>query len=162
MLDNSNNPLQNVKIRLFRTNQGSNNSLPMQIGTPVSTDSKGYFEIKPAPVGIFKIMADGSTAGAFPTLEYDLLTIAGQENTLGMPIYLPKLDTVNKLCVDQNTGGSLVLPQTPGFKLTVAPGSATFPGGSRSGCITVTVVNGIKCLGPGLRSAAAVIVTFSQ
>ncbi|MDE3197388.1 MAG: hypothetical protein KGN84_13650, partial [Acidobacteriota bacterium] len=62
VLDNSNNPIQGVTMRLYQTNQGNNNNLPVQIGTPVQTDSKGMFVISPAPVGFFKLMADGSTA----------------------------------------------------------------------------------------------------
>ncbi|MCP4246248.1 MAG: hypothetical protein GY778_04290, partial [bacterium] len=47
----------------------------------------------------------------------------------------------NGLYVDETQGGTLTLPQVPGFALEVAPGSATFPGGSRSGQISVTVVH---------------------
>ncbi len=36
-------------------------------------------------------MADGSTApnGPWPTLEFDIVTIAGQTIDVGLPIYLP-------------------------------------------------------------------------
>ena len=81
-------------------------------------------------MGAFKLMADGSTApnGPWPTLEFDIVTIAGQTIDVGLPIYLPVLDAVNRLCVSETTGGTLTLPQVPGFALTVAPGSATFAG----------------------------------
>ena len=75
-------------------------------------------------------MADGATAarpGPWPTLEYDLVTVVGLNNNVGMPIFLPKLDAVNRLCVSETTGGTLTLPDVPGFSLTVKPGSATFP-----------------------------------
>src|SRR5439155_9989120 len=42
VLDNSNNPIQNVTIRLFQINQG----LPVQIGTPVVTNAQGTFLIQ--------------------------------------------------------------------------------------------------------------------
>lgn len=164
VLDNSNNPIQGVTIRLFETNQGNNNNLPVQVGTPVQTDAKGTFLIQPAPIGFFKLMADGTTASgpnSYPTLEYDVVTVAGNNNTVGMPIYLPALDTVNKLCVDETHGGTLTLPQVPGFALTVLPGSATFPGGSRTGCVTVTPVNGDKVpMAPGFGQQPRFIVTI--
>lgn len=164
VLDNSNNPIQGATVRLFQTNQGNTNNLPVQVGTPVQTDAKGTFSIQPAPVGSFKLMADGTTANgpkSYPTLEYDIVTVAGNDNTVGMPIYLPALDTVNKLCVDGTHGGTLTLPQVPGFALTVLPGSATFPGGSRTGCVSVTPVNGDKVpMSPGFGQQPRFIVTI--
>ena len=164
VLDNSNNPIQGATIRLFQTNQGNNNNLPVQIGTPVQSGPAGTFQIPSAPVGSFKLMADGSTAtglASYPTLEYDIVTVAGTDNTVGMPIYLPALDTVNKLCVDETHGGKLTLPQVPGFSLTVAKDSATFPGGSKQGCITVTPVNGDKVpMSPGFGQQPRFIVTI--
>jgi hypothetical protein len=164
VLDNSNNPIPGVTIRLFQTNLGSANNLPVQIGTPIQTNAQGTFVIQSAPVGSFKLMADGTTSTApksYPTLEYDVVTIAGNDNTVGMPIYLPALDTVNKLCVDATHGGTLTLPQVPGFALTVLSGSATFPGGSRQGCITVTPVNGDKVpMAPGFGQQPRFIVTI--
>lgn len=164
VLDNSNNPIQGATIRLFQTNQGTANNLPVQIGSPMQTDANGTFLIQSAPVGFFKLMADGTTAAgsrSYPTLEYDIVTVAGNNNTVGMPIYLPALDTVNKLCVDETHGGTLTLPQVPGFALTVLPGSATFPGGSRTGCVSVTPVNGDKVpMSPGFGQQPRFIVTI--
>ena len=165
VVDNSNNPMPNVTIRLYQTNQGSNNNLPRQIGTSVVTDAQGHFLISNAPFGYFKLMADGTTAGggtaSYPTLEYDIVTIAGQDNTVGVPIYLPVLNTVNKLCVDATHGGTLTLPQSPGFSLTVAPGAATFPGGARQGCVSVSTVNGDKVpMAPGFGQQPRFIVTI--
>jgi hypothetical protein len=164
VLDNSNNPIPGVTMRLYQTNQGNANNLPVQIGTQVKTDAQGTFLIQSAPVGAFKLMADGSTANgskAFPTLEYDIVTVAGNDNTVGMPIYLPALDTVNKLCVDATHGGTLTLPQVPGFSLTVQANSATFPGGARQGCLSVTPVNGDKVpMAPGFGQQPRFIVTI--
>jgi hypothetical protein len=108
-------------------------------------------------------MADGSTApgGAYPPLEFDITTVAGQNNDVGLPIYLPNLDTVNRLCVTETAGGTLTLPQVPGFALTIAAGSATFPGGARSGCVTVTPVNGDKVpMSPGFGQQPRFVVTI--
>ena len=164
VLDNSNQPIPGVTIRLYQTNQGSGNNLPVQVGNSVITDKTGSFVIASAPVGAFKLMADGSTATTpltYPTLEYDIVTVAGNDNTVGMPIYLPALDTVNKVCVDETHGGTLTLPQYPGFALAVAPGSATFPGGSRTGCVSVTPVNGDKVpMSPGFGQQPRFIVTI--
>src|SRR3954464_8115159 len=58
-----------------------------------------------------------------------------------MPIYLLPLDQHNGLLVDETRGGMLTLPEVPGFALEIAPGSVTFPGGSRSGVVSVTAVH---------------------
>jgi hypothetical protein len=163
VLDNSNNPIPGVTMRLYKTNQGSSNNQPQQIGTPVQTDAQGHFVITSAPFGYFKLMADGTTAGggsvSYPTLEYDIVTVAGQDNTVGTPIYLPVLDTVHQICVDATNGGTLTLPQSPGFSLTVAPGAATFPGGARQGCVTVSTVHGDKVpMAPGFGQQPRFIV----
>ena len=125
VLDNSNTPIEGVTVRLFQTHQGSNNNTPIQVGTPVRTDAQGQFLMAGAPVGFFKLMADGTTVsperGVFPTLEYDIVTVAGQENTVGMPLLLPVLDQTTQLCVSETQGGTLELPAVPGFSLKVAP-----------------------------------------
>ena len=164
VLDNSNHAIPGVTMRLFQLNQGPSGNLPQQVGTPVQTDGEGQFTIQPAPVGVFKLMADGGTAtrpGVWPTLEYDIITTPGQNNTVGSPIYLPQLNPDNKLCVTAGTGGTLTVPQVPGFSLTIAPGSATFPGGSRTGCVTVTPVNMDKVpMVPGFGQQPRFVVTI--
>jgi hypothetical protein len=160
-MDNSNHAIPGVTMRVFRTHNGP--GLPEQVVPPVVTDAQGLFAILPAPVGTFKLMADGSTAtsGAYPPLEFDITTVAGQNNDVGLPIYLPNLDTVNRLCVSETTGGTLTLPQVPGFSLTIAAGTATFPGGSRTGCVTVTPVNGDKIpMSPGFGQQPRFVVTI--
>jgi len=131
----------------------------------VQTDGQGQFTINQAPVGVFKLMADGTTATVpgkqYPTLEFDVTTVAGRSTTVGMPMYLQALDTVNQLCVSDTTGGTLTLPAFPGFSLTVAAGSATFPGGSRSGCISATPVNPDKVpMAPGFGQQPRFILTI--
>jgi glucodextranase-like protein len=164
VVDNSNQPIPGVTMRLFQLNQGPSGNLPQQVGTPVQTDGEGQFIIQPAPVGVFKLMADGGTAtrpGVWPTLEYDIITTPGQNNTVGSPIYLPQLNPDNKLCVTPGTGGTLTVPQVPGFSLTIAPGSATFPGGSHTGCVTVTPVNMDKVpMVPGFGQQPRFVVTI--
>ena len=165
VLDNSNNAIPGVTMRLFQTNQGSNNNQPMQVGTPVVTGATGTFQMSNSPVGFFKLMADGTTATQsgkiYPTLEYDLITVAGQDNTVGMPIYLPALDPLAKVCVDATTGGVLKVSNSPGFSLTILPGAATFPGGSKTGCVSVTPVNPDKVpMVPGFGQQPRYVVTI--
>lgn len=164
VLDNSNQPIPGVTMRLFQLNQGPSGNLPQQVGTPVISDGEGQFVISPAPVGVFKLMADGGTAtrsGVWPTLEYDIVTTPGQNNTVGSPIYLPQLNPENKLCVTPSTGGTLTVAEVPGFSLTIAPGSATFPGGSHTGCVSVTPVNMDKVpMVPGFGQQPRFVVTI--
>jgi len=164
VLDNSNNPIPGVTMRLFQVNQGNNGNTPQQVATPVQTNAQGQFTMQPVPVGVFKLMADGGTAqrsGSWPNIEYDLITVAGQNNTVGSPIYLPEILSNNRLCVSPTTGGTLTIPQAPGFSLTVAPGSAIFPGGSRTGCISVTPVNMDKVpMVPGFGQQPRFVVTI--
>jgi hypothetical protein len=112
-----------------------------------------------------KLLVDGSTAqreGTFPTLDYDMVTVAGINNTLGMPVFLLPLNTNNQLCVTATTGGgTLTMPEAPGFSLTFGPGQVTFPGGSKTGCISVTVVHGDKVpMVPGFGQQPRFIVTI--
>ena len=58
--------------------------------------------------------------------------------------YLPVLDPRNVLAVDEHTGGTLTMADVPGFALEIEPGSVTFPGGARSGQISVTAVHNDK------------------
>ncbi len=165
VLDNTNRPIPNVTMRLFQLNLGSSNNQPVQVATPVLTDVNGVFKIMPSPVGFFKLMADGTTASQtaqqYPTLEYDLVTVAGQDNTVGMPIYLPELDPQAKLCVTATTGGVLRSASSPGFTLTVQPGAATFAGGSKTGCISVTPVHPDKVpMVPGFGQQPRYVVTI--
>jgi hypothetical protein len=131
----------------------------------VQTDEAGQFAILQAPVGFVKLLVDGSTAalpGQYPSLEYDLVTVAGQNTTVGMPIYLLPLNTANQLCVTPTTGGgTLTIPEAPGFSLTFGPGQVTFPGGSKTGCVSVTVVHGDRVpMVPGFGQQPRFIVTI--
>ena len=137
----------------------------MQSVAAVQTDAQGQFAIPQAPVGFVKLLVDGSTAqrpGQYPSLEYDMVTVAGQNNTVGMPIYLLPLNTSNQLCVTATTGGgTLTIPEAPGFSLTFGPGQVTFPGGSKTGCVSVTVVHGDKVpMVPGFGQQPRFIVTI--
>ncbi|NJN00301.1 MAG: hypothetical protein HC793_01070, partial [Aquincola sp.] len=107
---------------------------------------EGQFQIAGVPVGAVQLIVDGSTvsrSGTWPHLEFDLVTIAGRDNTIGMPIYLLPLGQ-NGVDIDEAHGGTLTLAEIPGFALEIEPGSVIFPGGSKSGRVSVTVVHNDK------------------
>ncbi len=135
VLDNSNTPIEGVTIRIDDTS------------ITTETDAQGQFAIQPAPVGHVDLVVDGSTAnraGSWPTLEYEMVTVSGQNNTVNMPIYMLPIDLSRGLYIDETHGGTLTLSDVPGFSLTIAPGSATFPDGSKKGTVSVTVVHSDK------------------
>jgi hypothetical protein len=135
VLDNVDAPVPGVTLRIP--------------GTALATqaDAAGRFTLGPAPVGDIRLVVDGSTAarpGIWPGLEFDLTTISGRDNTVGRPIYLLPLDLDHGLFVDETHGGTLTVPEIPGFSLTIAPGAAAFPDGGRSGLVSVTLVHADK------------------
>ena len=135
VLDNSNLPIPGVTLRLRGTALAS------------ASDAQGSFTLNGVPVGDVHFVVDGSTAqrpGTWPDLEFEIVTVPGANNTLGMPIYLLPLDTAHGIFVDETHGGTVTLPDYPGFSLTVAPNSATFPDGTRRGTVSVTVVHADK------------------
>src|SRR5262249_34439424 len=165
VLDNSNVPIPGVTIRAVLTNVLNSNSSVIQSVAAVQTDAQGQFIVPQAPVGFVKLLVDGSTAqrtGKYPTLDYDMVTVSRQNNTLGLPIYLLPLNTDNPLFVTAiSGGGTLTIPDAPGFSLTFGPGQVTFPGGSKEGCVSVTVVHGDKVpMVPGFGQQPRFIVTI--
>jgi hypothetical protein len=152
VLDNTNVPIAGATLRVRDT------------GLTAVTDPAGQFRITGAPVGAVKLIVDGSTvsrSGSWPDLEFDLVTISGRDNTVNMPIYLLPLDLANAVFVDDTRGGTLTLPQIPGFALEIAPGSVTFPGGSRSGVVSVTIVHNDKVpMVPNFGQQPQLIVTI--
>ncbi len=152
VLDNTNVPVAGATLRIRQTSL-----------TAVS-DLEGQFRIEGAPVGAVDLIVDGSTVarpGAWPDLEFDLVTIAGRDNTVNMPIYLLPLDLENGIYVDETRGGTLTLDRIPGFALEVQPGSVTFPGGGNSGQLSVTVVHNDKVpMVPNFGQQPRLIVTI--
>ncbi|HUG74074.1 MAG TPA: carboxypeptidase regulatory-like domain-containing protein [Acidimicrobiia bacterium] len=152
VLDNTNRPIEGATLRIKGTTM-----------TAV-TDAQGQFRIAGAPVGSIKLIVDGSTAnrpGSWPDLEFDLVTVPGRDNTVNMPIFLLPLDLEHGIFVDEGTGGTLTLPNMPGFALEVAPGSVTFPSGGRSGLVSATVVHSDKVpMVPNFGQQPRLIVTI--
>jgi hypothetical protein len=165
VLDNSNVPIPGVTVRAVLTTALRANMFVLHSVPAIQTDAQGQFVLPGAPVGFSKLMVDGTTAtapGKYPSLEYDMVTVAGRDNTVGMPIYLLPLNPANELCVTPTSGGgALTIPEAPGFSLTFGPGQVTFPGGSKSGCVSVTVVHGDKVpMVPGFGQQPRFIVTI--
>jgi Glucodextranase, domain B len=152
ILDNTSVPIAGVSVRIEGT------TLTAQ------TDAQGQFTIGSAPVGYVKLFVDGSTAqrpGTWPTLEYALYTLPGVDNSVGMPIYLLPIDTTRGVFVDDTNGGTLTLPELPGFSLKVAAGSVTFPGGGRTGTVSATLVHADRIpMAPGFGQQPKFIVTI--
>lgn len=152
VLDNSNEPVPGVTLRIDETTLST------------IADAQGQFTIPRAPVGYVKLIADGSTAqraGTWPTLEFVMYTNAGQNNTIGMPIYLLPIEVTRGIQVDETRGGTLTMAELPGFSLKVAPGSALFPNGSRAGTISATLVHADKMpMVPGFGQQPRFIVTL--
>jgi hypothetical protein len=111
-----------------------------------------------------RLIVDGSTAekpGSWPDLEFVVTTIPGREVEMTGPIFLLPLDLENGIPVDETRGGTLTLPDLPGFSLEIVPGSVTFPGGSKSGFVSVTAVHSDKVpMVPNFGQQPRLIVTI--
>jgi hypothetical protein len=71
------------------------------------------------------------------------VTVPGADNPLAGPIYMVKLDIDNAVWVGKEDK-VITHPDIPGFALTVAKNSVTFPNGAREGYVSVTSVNASK------------------
>jgi hypothetical protein len=152
VLDNSNQPIPNATASI----QGSNLS--------AITDQNGRFTIASAPVGSIILFIDGSTSTrpeSFPFLEFPLVTVAGQDNSLNGPIYLPPLDTENSKVVGGDEDVTLTMKGVPGVAYTVFAHSAKFPDGSTVGRLTLSQVHGDKVpMAPPNGTSPAVVGTL--
>lgn len=131
VLNSQESPMPNVTVRV----EGSNRQ--------AITNEQGQFAVTQAPVGPVHLIVDGSTttlSGEWPTLSYNIVTVAGAINPLAAPVYMVKFNTTQVAQIGL-TDTVYTLPQVPGFKLTVKGGSVTFPDGSKEGRISVTPVN---------------------
>jgi hypothetical protein len=134
VLDNQDNPLPSVTVRVEGTTREA------------KSNAQGQFKITEVPVGPVHLTIDGATTtapGEWPTLPYNLVTVAGAENPLAAPIYMVKLDVDNAVWVGKDDK-VITHPEMPGFELTVAKNSVTFPNGAREGYVSVTSVNASK------------------
>jgi hypothetical protein len=134
VLDNQDKPLPEVTVRVEGTTRQA------------KTNAQGQFKVTEVPVGPIHLIVDGSTttaAGEWPTLPFNLVTVAGADNPLSAPVYMIKLDTEHSVWVGKEDK-VVTVPELPGFQLTVKKGSVTFPNGDREGYLSVTPVNASK------------------
>jgi len=155
VLDNQDNPVPHVKMSVFLAGQ------PVSTALKTFTDDQGMFSVTGAPVGDVRVIADGSTTtrtGTWPTLEFALKTIAGQNNQLQAPIWI--LPLADNTVLVQNGGPDtellLSMSDVPGTELRIAPHSVTCPPGQsecfvswtqiRSGRVPMVPPNGSNFL----------------
>lgn len=132
VLDNTDQPVPGATVGL--------------VGTAFSTTTgaDGRFELLGVPVGDVLLEVDADTTsrpGHWPHLEFELFLLPGVENRFDRPFYVLPLDDSEGVMVSETEGGTLTLAEVPGFALEIAPGSVTFPDGSRSGTVSVTPVH---------------------
>ena len=109
-----------------------------------TTDSEGQFFLEDVPVGKIHLHIDptnSSRSETFPELEFETVTIAGQDNILGQPIMLPRLQLDGAKLVGGDEDVVVEMPGVPGMSITVFANSATFPDGSKVGEITLSQVH---------------------
>jgi len=151
VLDNQDNPLQGVTVRIDGTSRQS------------VSGAEGKFEILNAPVGPVHLLADGSTipgSDEYPSLAYNLVTVSGINNTLPAPVYMVKLNPETAVLAGP-TDIEVTIPNMPGVKLEIPAGSATFPNGEKQGYISMTAVNASKVpMAPPNGMQPQVIVTI--
>lgn len=116
VLDNAHVPIPNATAKI--------------VGSDLSafSDEQGQFVIPNAPVGTITLIVDGRTSTrpeTFPFLAFQMLTIAGQDNTIGMPVFMPPLDTAGIKTVGGNQDVTLTMAGVPGVAFTVFAHSVT-------------------------------------
>ncbi|HXU45324.1 MAG TPA: carboxypeptidase regulatory-like domain-containing protein, partial [Thermoanaerobaculia bacterium] len=152
VLDNQGAPVPGVTLRIRDTTLSTR------------ADGEGQFRLTGVPVGRAFLLVDASTAsrpGTWASLEFEIFPVAGIENVLERPIHILPLDLAGGAFVDETHGGTVTLPDVPGFALEVAPGSVTFPGGGRGGVISVTAVHADSIpMAPGAGMQPRLIVTI--
>lgn len=120
VLDNVNRPMTNILIQIP--------------GTLLSTvtDQQGQFIIPNAPVGFIRILVDARNRG-YPgdwhNLLFDMVTVAGRDNSLDRPVYMLPLDSAHAKLAGGHDEVTLELTGVPGSSLTIAPHSLRSPTG---------------------------------
>lgn len=138
VLDNSNLPLPAVEVSISGESFAT---------LRTTTDEQGQFVFNQAPVGTVHLGFDASTttaAGDFPTLAFELVTVSGRENTVGMPIYIPRLDTQGGKLAGGNQQVVIPLAGVDGAEVIIAPNSVTLPDGRDEGVIMFSQVQNDK------------------
>ena len=134
VLDNSNLPLQGVEVKI----KGNAFSTRTEV-----TDAQGKLRFTNAPVGTVHLVLDGSTTsrdGEWPHLMFEMVTISGQNNTVGMPIYFPKVDYDGGKIAGNDEEVVIPMRGVAGAQVIIPANSMTFPDGRKSGRVMFTQV----------------------
>jgi hypothetical protein len=134
VLDNSNQPLPDVEVKIKGNSFNTRETI---------TDSQGKFAFEQAPVGTVHIVLDGSTTsreGEWPHLMFELVTISGQENTVGMPIYFPEVDYEGGKIAGDDKDVIIPMRSVAGAEVIIPANSMTFPDGRTTGRVMFTQV----------------------
>ena len=122
VLDNANRPMSNVLCIIYRTFLAA------------VTDANGRFVISNAPVGAIRLLVDARERG-YPgdwhALEFDLVTVAGHDNSVDRPIYMLPLDSDNAAMAGGSQDVQLRLKGIPGATMTVFANSVRDNSGHR-------------------------------
>ncbi|WP_281561223.1 hypothetical protein [Thalassomonas sp. RHCl1] len=117
--------------------------IPNSPATGVTND-EGFFLLENVPTGKIDLEIDPSGSPrpeTFPALHFETVTVAGQQNDLGMPIILPPIQTQDSKLVGGDEDVTLQMVGVAGLELTVFANSATFPNGSSTGQVTISQVH---------------------
>lgn len=146
VLDPRGQPLAGVTVRIDEV-PGSGGSARQETTTALS----GGFRLSGIPSGLLLLSAsapDGMSLGGYPMR---VVVIPGRENTLEVPLRMVPLEgpgasgagtaRLRAGSVTPESGALLAPPALPGLTLEVAPGSAAFPDGSRTGRVTICAPN---------------------
>lgn len=154
VLDNSDLPVPGARVEIHHS------------AVPISTVTgpDGRFSLGPVPPGHRALLVDGATSprpGVWPHLVFDFSIVPGAVHDMGRPVYMVDLDPQHGIDVSETQGGTVTIPEVPGFALTVEPGAATFPDGARSGRLAISIVHGDKVpMVPSGGQQPQFIVTF--
>lgn len=147
VLDNSNNPMPGVEVKI------RGNAFKERV---TKTDNQGKFYFDRAPVGTVHLILDGNTTtrkGEWPHLMFEMVTVSGQDNTVGMPIYFPQVDYKGGKIAGKDKQVIIPMKGVAGAEVIIAPGSMTFPDGRKSGRVMFTQVQTDKVPMPAPNSS---------
>jgi hypothetical protein len=134
VLDHDGTPLAGVRLSITRTNLST------------TSDAAGAFAFDDqVPAGKIDLFIDGRNVHVgtkeYPRMHFEAAVVAGQDNQLPHPVYLPAIDRSLEKIVGGDTDVSLTIPGYDGFEMIVKANSVTFEDGSRVGPMVVTAVN---------------------
>jgi hypothetical protein len=106
------------------------------------TDRQGAFVIDRVPLGAVRLEVDGSTGvgGPWPQLTFDLVMVAGVDNILPRPIYLPEINPETSVEVGGPDDVIMHMPGVEGAEITIYGDSVTCPEGAERCTLTWTQV----------------------